>query len=218
MSTTEHLCKRCGAPLSMRSGASVFAVCKFCSTAHVRNDLEIEEVGKSAELLKDFSALQMGTKGYYIFPNGDGKRFELIGRVRVTWSNGYWDEWYVIFENNTYGWVAEAQGFYYVSFPIDAKAIDAGEELTVGQVISYEGKQYTLSDFKEATVLYSSGELPFKALGGEQYISADCIAADGGFMTVSRHENQSREVYVGTVHTFTELNFEFLHALEGWNP
>jgi hypothetical protein len=205
------------APLSMRSGASVFAVCQFCSTAHVRNDIGVEEVGKSAELLKDFSALQLGSKGYYIFPNGDGRRFELIGRVRVGWERGYWDEWYVIFENNTYGWLAEAQGYYYVSFPVDPKSIDIGEELTVGQIISYDGKDFSVSDFKEASILFSAGELPFKAIGGETYKSADCIAVDGSFMTISRQENQEREVYVGTVHSFTELNFEFLHELEGWN-
>ncbi len=217
MDLPQYSCKRCGAPISLRSGASIFAVCPYCSTAHVRSDLSLEEVGKTAELLKDFSALQLGTRGYYLSPYGKGRRFELIGRVQVGWERGYWDEWYIIFEDNTYGWLAEAQGFYYVSFPIDVNKVEVGEEITIGEIISYDGIAYTISDFKEASIIYGAGELPFKAIGGEVYKSADAVSVDGGFMTISRQADMSREIYVGTVHSFTELNFEQLHALPGWS-
>lgn len=216
MNTSGYSCKKCGAPISLRSGASVFAVCPYCQTAHVRSGLELEDIGQSATLVKDFSALQIGTRGRYIMPNGQSRRFELVGRLQVEWKRGYWDEWYIVFDDGSSGWLAEAQGLYYVSFPYDINQSSIGEEIKLGQIYEVNGVMYKALDFKEAEVTLSVGELPFKAVGGERYKSIDFVSSQGEFMTLARYSEGERDLFLGTVHNFTELSFENLHQLEGW--
>ena len=52
----------------------------------------------------------------------DGVGFKLIGRVRVSYEEGSWNEWYALFQDGRPGWVAEAQGFFMVSFETAAPA------------------------------------------------------------------------------------------------
>jgi hypothetical protein len=64
-----------------------------------------------AALPPDLSPLQIGTHGEF-----DGLAFTLLGRVRFAYDEGSWNEWFALFSDNRYGWVAEAQGFFMVSF------------------------------------------------------------------------------------------------------
>ncbi len=139
-------CSSCGAEVSFRSKASVFAVCSFCQSTLVRQDMELEAIGKMSYLLDDLTPLQIGTTGTY-----NGERFELIGRMKVGYAeseqrasidrvtantiagvdegvggkkrsdrapyDGFWNEWYCLFPKDREGWLAEAQGFYGICFP-----------------------------------------------------------------------------------------------------
>ncbi len=104
-------CPACGGEVSFQSVASIFSVCPYCRMMLVRKDLNVETYGKMAELPPDTSVLQIGTSGKY-----QNKSFSLVGRVRQSWSDGFWNEWYALFDDTTEGWLAEAQGFYMMSF------------------------------------------------------------------------------------------------------
>src|SRR3981081_310847 len=86
-------------------------VCEHCRSMVVRKDLNVETLGVMAELPPDLSPLQIGTRGEW-----NGRGFELLGRIRVEWELGSWNEWYAEFAGGVEGWLAEAQGFYMVSF------------------------------------------------------------------------------------------------------
>ena len=44
-------------------------------------------------------------------------RFELTGRAQYRHElGGFWDEWYATFSNGWVGWLAEAQGRFYLTF------------------------------------------------------------------------------------------------------
>ena len=45
--------------------------------------------------------------------------YEITGRVQIQHeAGGIWDEWYVAFrDGKRWGWLAEAQGRYYLTFP-----------------------------------------------------------------------------------------------------
>src|SRR5688572_486092 len=98
-------CPSCGAEIAFRSRASVFAVCSFCKSTVVRHDMDLSTIGKMADLQFDMTPLQVGTTGYY-----DGRKFELIGRLKVGYEDGFWNEWYTLFDNEEPWWLAEAQG------------------------------------------------------------------------------------------------------------
>ena len=96
----------------------------------VRHDVNVETIGQMAVLPPDLSPLQIGAKGEV-----DGQPFTLIGRVRVAYDEGSWNEWCALFPEDKHGWVAEAQGFFMVSFEMESPAgFPADEEsLSVGR-------------------------------------------------------------------------------------
>ena len=130
-------CPACGAALPFKSRVSVFAVCSYCAATVVRHDLELETLGKMAALPPDTSPLQIGTAGQY-----DGKRFELVGRLKISWEDGTWNEWYALFDDGRDGWLAEAQGFLMMSFAAPAPpSLPAREDIRVGMSLALAPRQ-----------------------------------------------------------------------------
>ena len=131
-------CTSCGAEVPFRSKASVFAVCSFCKSTLVRQDMNLELLGKMADLQYEVTPFQVGTSGIY-----NHNAFTLIGRLKVSYSNGFWNEWYVIFNDGDTGWLAEAQGFLAMWFsreqdvPIPAKS----SSLQIGDPCDLKGVQ-----------------------------------------------------------------------------
>ena len=91
----------------------MFGVCPYCRSMVVRHDVNVEAIGQMAQLPPDLSPLQIGVHGEM-----DGQGFTLIGRARLAYEEGSWNEWCALFGDGRYGWVAEAQGFFMVSFEI----------------------------------------------------------------------------------------------------
>ncbi|MBX9724698.1 MAG: DUF4178 domain-containing protein, partial [Candidatus Obscuribacterales bacterium] len=106
-------CPSCGAELKFLSKASVFAVCSFCKSTVVRHDMNLELLGKMGELQDELTPLQIGTSGFYM-----GVNFDIIGRLRVGYEDGFWNEWYCMFSDGRLGWLAQAQGFYAMCFSV----------------------------------------------------------------------------------------------------
>jgi hypothetical protein len=67
-------CPACGAELAFASRTSVFAVCAYCRSTVVRRDVNLETLGKMAELAPDLSPLQLGVRGKF-----EGKGYKVSG-------------------------------------------------------------------------------------------------------------------------------------------
>ena len=80
----------------------------------VRHDVDVESIGTMAALPEDMSPLQIGAEGDY-----QGQRFGIIGRMKIGWEDGVWNEWFILTDTGREGWLAEAQGFYAVCFASD---------------------------------------------------------------------------------------------------
>ncbi|HEY2342625.1 MAG TPA: DUF4178 domain-containing protein, partial [Chthoniobacteraceae bacterium] len=111
MSAHAFACPQCGAPVELKSGIAVFAVCAFCRSMVVRKDLDVESLGTMAQLPPDLTPLHIGARGVW-----RDRPFEIVGRVRVAWEDGNWNEWFAIFGENQPGWIAESQGIFMPSF------------------------------------------------------------------------------------------------------
>ncbi|HEX2640885.1 MAG TPA: DUF4178 domain-containing protein, partial [Pyrinomonadaceae bacterium] len=72
----------------------------------------MQDLGKVAEVAESESPLKIGLRGTF-----KGTGFELTGRAQYRHEmGGYWDEWYATFSNGWVGWLAEAQGRFYLTF------------------------------------------------------------------------------------------------------
>jgi len=87
-------CPSCGAPVVFQSAASVLAVCEYCGSTLVRHDLDLENVGKMAQLQADGSPLQLRAEGRY-----RGDSFTVVGRIQLRFEKGLWNEWHLLFND-----------------------------------------------------------------------------------------------------------------------
>lgn len=205
-------CPACGAEVDFKSRSAVFAVCSYCNSTLVRHDVDLEAIGKMAELPPDMSPFQVGTRGRF-----EGKGFELVGRLKIAWEDGTWNEWYALFDDGREGWLAEAQGFFMMSFskPVP-RNLPAGDSLAPGQPVLVDPRQpFKVDDIKQAVCVGSEGELPFPAPKGRESLSVDLSGSGETFATIEYSADGVR-LYTGTYIDFDDLELSNLRELDGW--
>jgi predicted RNA-binding Zn-ribbon protein involved in translation (DUF1610 family) len=231
-------CPSCGGEVRFHSNVSVYAVCPYCSSMIVRRDVDVEAIGKMATLPEDMSPLMIGSQGVY-----QGIRFHLIGRMKIGWKDGTWNEWYMTMENGTNGWVAEAQGFYAVNFEYKQaliaeteKAVKAlGKPLLIdtsdntpmylpeskvnkkalGSYIFLDRQKFKVVDLKETVCRGSEGELPYAAPTGRRTLSVDLLGHKGEFAAIEIDHVTTR-IYVGRYVDWPDLHWQQVRSLENW--
>ena len=204
-------CPSCGAIVEFRSKASVFAVCSYCKATLVRQDMNLTNIGKMADLKYDMTPLQIGCFGNY-----NGARFELIGRLKVGYSEGFWNEWYALFADERTAWLAEAQGFYALCFAVQAIALPDKDDLQPGMVVDLrKAGFFNVDDIRSVKCLFSEGELPVNAVQGRQSLSVDLIGQDNQMATIEYAHEETR-VFAGEYQDFDTFRFSNLRVIDGW--
>lgn len=177
-------CPSCAAPVVFRSAASILAVCDYCKSTLIRHDMDLENIGKMGELLEDASPLQLAAEGRY----RDG-HFAVIGRIQLQYEQGVWNEWHLLFDTGSSGWLSETSGNYVLTFsspaPDDIPAFDA---LEIGQNLSLHGESFQLTGKETARAIAGEGELPFKVGSGYEAPVAD-LSNDTHFATLDYSES-----------------------------
>jgi hypothetical protein len=204
-------CPSCGAPVKFASAASLLAVCPYCSSTLLRRDLDVENVGTMAELVADASPLQLTAKGRY-----RGAFFTVVGRIQVEYSEGTWNEWFLLFGDGRTGWLGDASGSYTVSFETPVRdAIPTWEGLHPGLRIFLGGHVYEVADVREATVVGGEGELPFRVGAGYAARVADLRTDSERFATID-YSDETPRVFLGEAVEFSVLQLQRLRSFEGW--
>ena len=111
MSDKTANCPNCGAPVTFLWSSAVQTTCPFCKSILVRRDVDLEKVGVVADLPLDSSPIQIGTEGIF-----EKKAFVVVGRILYEYDRGGWNEWHLIFNDGTSGWLSDAQDEYAISF------------------------------------------------------------------------------------------------------
>ncbi|MBI4678927.1 MAG: DUF4178 domain-containing protein [Elusimicrobia bacterium] len=204
-------CPSCGAPVSFKSSVTLLAVCAYCRSLLLRKDLDIEDLGKVAQLMPDGSPVQLGAEGKY-----KGAPFAVIGRIQMRYPEGFWNEWHLNFIDGKYGWLGEAQGLYALSFKTDPAApLPEIEKLAVGGEIGLGSETYTVRDKREAEYASGEGELPFRVPFGEKASFADLSGPGQRFATIDYSEEPPL-LFLGEYVPFDSLALTGLKEIEGW--
>ncbi len=197
-------CPACGGPVLFKISSSLVTVCEHCSSVVARQDRKLEDLGKVAAIVETDSPLHLGLKGKF-----RGKSFELVGRTQYRHSaGGTWDEWYAAFSNGKWGWLAEAQGRFYLTFarkPSEESSLPRFEELEVGRTFEFEGLgAFTVGEIGEARALAAEGEIPFRFEPNSAYSFADLYGSGGEFATFDYSDDEPR-AYIGHVVSLNDL-------------
>jgi len=212
MSILQANCPSCGGLIEFKAGSTIVVVCPHCRSAVARTDRGLSDLGRVAEIVESQSPLRLGLKGIW-----RGYRFELTGRSQNRHElGGVWDEWYATFSNGWVGWLAEAQGKFYLTFhkklPSNVQ-IPSYESLIVGQPILgiHERVPLIVAEKGVATAIAAEGELPFKFVPNEKRNYADLSGEENLFATID-YETEPPTVFLGKEVTLEELGFADLKA------
>lgn len=209
--------------MQFKSAASVLAVCEFCKTTLLKDAASITDLGKMAEVLEDYSPLQIGTSGRF-----GGRGFSLVGRIQLRYDAGFWNEWYALFDDGSTGWLSDASGQYAMTFlePIETE-LPLFDKLAVGRVLHLGGQTFVTSDVRTARCTGGQGELPFKVGQGWEARVADFRVADrfmsldysdaaepGGASRTAASRTGAPAVYMGQAVRLADLAAQLLRDID----
>jgi hypothetical protein len=195
-------CPACGGPCTFTVGTSLVAICPYCRSVVARGDRGLESLGKVADLVETASPLDVGIKGRF-----DGVPFTLTGRTQFAHpAGGVWDEWYAAFADGRWGWLAEAQGRFYLTFekPVSEEtpgytALQLGQKVDAGDHLTL-----TVAEKNRGKVAGARGEMPYRVIPDKEVPFADLSGPHGEFGTLDYSE-ETPALYVGREVTLDEL-------------
>ena len=202
-------CPTCGAEVEFRYDDSFVRVCGSCRAAVIRGDRGPESLGKVADLAPTASPLALFADGKW-----QGQGFMLVGRAQYQHpAGGVWDEWYAKLDGGAWGWLAEAQGRFYLTF----ETAGAGDpppwdEVFAGASIQlHDGgpRLFTVGERGIAELAGAEGEIPFRFVPGTLFGFADLADGTGRFATIDYgdpgDDGEPATIYLGRQVTLAEL-------------
>jgi len=190
----EFLCPQCGASVKFESAGAVMVVCGACRSTITKDAGVAKTVGHMAAVVEDGTPVQIGTRGRH-----DQSVFQVVGRLRMEYDAGGWNEWYLLFDDGSDGWLSDASGQYAVTRRLrDAERVaplPAYDDVRVGQPIKVGEALYIVSDRRESRCVGGEGELPVNAADGWSARAIDCRRARA-FATVD-YSDGAPVVYAG---------------------
>ena len=177
-------CPSCGADIEFRYDDSFVRVCGHCRAAVARTDRGVDSLGRVADLVPMDSPLRLFAGGQL-----GSQTFMLVGMAQLRHAaGGMTQEWYARF-SDTWGWLAEAQGRYYLTFEAEGVQLPALESLAPGARLDLPTmlgatRTFTVGEVGSATYVAANGELPFRLVPEGSYRFADLSDGEGNFATI----------------------------------
>ena len=202
-------CPNCSAPVEFRWSSAVQTVCAHCRSVVVRHDVDLKAVGVVADLPLSSSPIQIGTRGRF-----EGDAFTVTGRIVYEYEHGTWNEWHLVFADDTSGWLSDAQAEYAVSRVVKAPGtLPEASTLEVGQRFNFGDLTLQLTSLTRARYRGVEGELPFEYWDKSEVLFADLRSADGHFATLDYSESPPL-LFLGRFSAFSELELKDLRPAD----
>lgn len=199
MNVPQANCPSCGGAISFRPG-TLMSVCPYCSSLVARADRDLRLMGQVAALVDTHSPLALGAEGTY-----QGSQFALVGRTQLRHpAGGVWDEWYLAFDDGRWGWLAEAQGHFYLTFERSLATQMTYGQLNPGTGIRIGEFEWRVQEVGQARTETAAGELPFALDLQRAYRYADLVGPRGAFATLD-FGDETPVLYVGREIPLAEL-------------
>lgn len=181
----EHVnCPSCGAALNPLSPLTKMVTCEYCATISVIREDRLSIKNKQSGLTPSLSGLKVGDSGHF-----EGKSFSVLGRVRYRYSTGFWDEWYLRFNDGKGIWLSEDEGEFSIEERIEpTKTFTNFATTELGEPISFGSWTGSIDEFDEAECCGFQGELPEEFDLGEKMKYAEG-SGDGQIFTVEEDED-----------------------------
>jgi hypothetical protein len=205
-------CPNCSAPVEFRWSSAVQTVCGHCRSVVVRHDVDLAAVGVVADLPLATSPIQIGTRGRF-----QGDAFTVTGRIAYEYEHGTWNEWHLLFADESSGWLSDAQAEYAVSRLVaDPGPLPEPGGLEPGQHYRFRDLEFQLTTLTRARYRGVDGDLPFEYWDKDEVLFADLRSTDGHFATLDYSEAPPL-LFIGVHVGFDDLELKDLRP-EGAGP
>ncbi len=213
MSQPATNCPNCGAPVRFRFSSAVQSVCEYCRSILVRRDLDLQKVGEVADLPPDPSPIQLTTEGIY-----RNRPFVVVGRILYEYAQGGWNEWHIVFNDGSSGWLSDAMAEYAVSFAVapPPTPLPPPPEIHRGLRFRWYNADYQVTVLTRARYRGVEGDLPFEYWNKDEVLFADLRTRDAHFATIDYSEEPAL-LFLGESVDFDALRFKNLRPVEGWD-
>ncbi|MBA3540191.1 MAG: DUF4178 domain-containing protein [Deltaproteobacteria bacterium] len=201
-------CPTCGAEVEFRYDDSFVRVCDSCRSAVLRTDRGVDSLGKVADLTPIDSPLGLFAEGKHA-----SGTFLLVGQAQIRHAaGGVWQEWYAKFGGGRWGWLAEGQGRFYLTFEVAVPAdvvprfdlIAPGD----GVMLPVAGTMtaFTVSERGTASFISAAGEIPYRLEPTASFRFIDLATGLGDFATIDYGDDgDTPVVYIGRQVTLAQL-------------
>ncbi len=167
-------CPSCGAEIEADRRFAKLVVCQYCESAVLLDEKAARVAGKMAVLAQTPSPFFVGGTGKLM-----DRQFSILGRVRYGYERGYWDEWYLAFEDGSTTWIGEDENnFSLESCDESEKAPVEYADAYPGQTIQLGATTFHLDEKGIAICEGGEGQLPFPIISGERVPFLDLSMAD----------------------------------------
>ncbi len=208
-------CPTCGGEVPLYNRFSHVVVCPFCQSTLIYGEEALRVKGKQSVLPPSRLPIKVGLQGKI-----QGKDFIILGRIRYQWERGYWDEWFIGFDDGSFAWLTEEDGEIMLEnvgkFP---KNFINWEKTQVGENLQLLEKSWKVLEKNTAVCIGGEGQLPFELVPQERIYYLELESEDGTFGTYEIDEDGARLFY-GNLIPFKDLNIAiaFTEALPVARP
>jgi hypothetical protein len=195
-------CGSCGAPLEVRSAFTRSVICPFCDSTNMLDDKSVDVSGKMAKISKARSVFSIGRTGTM-----NGIRFEVLGRLRYGYEDGYWDEWFLQFEDGKCSWITEEEGELTIfSKNLLTTPVENIDRIRVGQFIQVGDKKIFVTEITDCTIEGGEGELHYRVIPGKEVLHLEGNAA-GSLVSIEVWPREI-ELHIGEPMQYKEIQWD----------
>ena len=184
-------CPACGAPHDVTNPGIVMSVCEYCGNAVVLDEGSAQDLGRQAILSEGFTRLYRGAVGTVFH-----KRFIAHGRARYSFGHGFWDEWFLEFDDGETAWMTEDNHELALQKAVE-NAMPDFASLVVGTRVDVADRTFHILEKGEASCIGVEGDLP-RVVGVEQAFEyVDGSSADGLYALGVEYGDSTTRVFTG---------------------
>lgn len=177
-------CPSCGVAIENTTAHTRSMACPHCDNWVYFGSNGWEVAGLFEHAIDAPSMLQLGKSGQL-----SDRRFIVAGRVRLSYEEGFWDEWWLEFEDGKNQWLEEDDGVYRLHSSLDAQAAsDSVSAAAVGGNVIIDGEGWFVSERIDAKVAGVQGSLPVAIVPGESLVCID-VMGKGVKMSIESGDN-----------------------------
>lgn len=195
-------CPGCGFSVELSYRTVKVATCPSCDLVCAIENDRADPTGKSATLTGVLAAVHTNSSGRL-----QGRPFSCTGRIRCDYQDGYWDEWFLLFEEGTASWLHEEDGRLVLStqVPVPDNVPKPGQ-VRPGQRVMVGDRRVYVSEIGSASIIGIEGQLPRSVRLGQTLQYVDCIH-DGETVQLEYFDN-TIELYMGRPIQLTDIELD----------